>query len=486
MIRFLRFFVVFFSVFVAGLPVLASQNTSSQPPSYISSGGGTSQCPSFNSVIMTVVYCVQMAVVSGTLIMLPETSSLMWPITMAAITLVVSLFGYRLSVGETELNRKTMGLLLKIGVVMMFGFNFGGGLFGGPGWTLETFGATTTLQDAVVKSLWSTVWSGGSQNCPAGGFAAGAPSYSYIAASGVNVWASIDCILGKLFGFGGSFLMASSIFGMLGSILGSGTIGVMAFFFGLTTLLTIMFFALRCVYIFLVSYVFIGFLIVISPFVMPTLMFRTTQFMFDAWLKNLVSALLIPAALFTYLCLILPLLDSVVMGNDPDSLQSAVSDTEVQNAYRNLQQQCAMPGLSTDFAWYNQLAGSMNIQNWTQSGPMRHPTTPSMSAAADACQNMQMTSLDFGNNHVMKLWEIAYALMQVFLVGVLVTMVMNMIPTLVSGWTGGWTAARAAESPVPGQQQLGALVNRAQSGMMGRVSSRTGMLGGLSSLVTRR
>ncbi|MBY0355302.1 MAG: type IV secretion system protein, partial [Rickettsiales bacterium] len=440
--------------------------------------GSKSACPKFSSVIMTVTYCVQKSVVSATELYLEPISDLMLPITMATLVLVVAFFGYRLSVGETELNRKTFTLLIKIGVVLLFGYNFGG-------WTRPTFSSMISLQDAVVTTLWNT------PDCPISDFTAGAPSEDYISVGGANVWATMDCIVGKLFGFGGSFIIATSIFGMLGSLIGSGTMGVMVFFFGLSTLLTIFFFALRTVYIFLVSYILVGFLITISPMVMPMILFRTTQNLFDAWLKNLMGALLTPGVIFTYLCLAIPLLDYAIMSDDSESgsLKSVVSDSEIQNAYRNQQQRCSLSTQNTDFSFYQQMAGSINIQSWVQ-GPFRNVLVPSNSAATDGCQFMRTTSMDFGANHVTKLTDIGMSLVRIFLIGQLVTMMMTLLPELVAGWIGGGQAsARAASAQLPGQQQLGSAMNSMRSRMSrggGAGGGGGGAMGGFSSLLGRR
>lgn len=485
MTRFLSFLImVMLGIILVAPPVLASASpagggaaapadNNETSISYKADAGGTkTACPKFSSVIMSVTYCVQIAMVNATQLFLQPVSDMMLPITGAVLALVVGIFGFKLAMGETELNRKTFTLLIKIGCVLMFGYNFGG-------WMLPTFGATISLQDAVVTTLWK------SPNCPISSFTAGAPSYDYISAGGANVWATLDCIIGKLFGFGGTFIMATSIFGMLGSLIGSGTMGAMVFFFGLTTLLSIFFFAIRAVYTFLISYVFIGFLIIISPMVMPLMLFRNTYSMFDAWLKNLMVAIMIPAVIFTYLCMVMPLLDEVVMGNDQASLKNVVSDEKMSGAYRNLQQRCSMASQSTDFSFFRQMSGSMNIEQWVQ-GPFRNTLIPSNSAATDPCQSVQTPSMDFGQGQVMTLWDIAFSLLRIFLIGILISMMMNMLPDLVVAWVrGGRAAQRASESPLPGQQML----NSALSQMQRRISggSRGGGGGGVfGSLVGRR
>jgi hypothetical protein len=458
---------------VAAYAQTAKQDDTTTNISYKNGAGSEARCPQFKSVIMTVVYCVQIAVVTGTQLFLSPISDLMFPINLAVITLAVSFFGYRLSTGDSEPKRRTFGLLLKIGVVLLFGYDFGG-------WMLPTFGASVSLQDAIVTSLWN------SPNCPISGFTSGAPSYSYISSGGQNVWATLDCIIGKLFGFGGSFAMAASIFGMLGSLLGSGTIGIMVFFFALTTLISIFFFALRVVYIFLVSFILTGFLITISPMVMPTILFRSTQHMFDAWLKNLMASMLIPGALFAYLCLIMPLLDYAVTGNNPESLQKVVSEKDIMNAYRNEQQRVSMATSETDYSWFR--ATGIDIQQWVERGPFRNVLVPSRSAATDAGQFTRMTSMDFGANHLQKLWEIGYSLMRVFLIGILVTMMANMIPQLVLGWIGGgWAAGDASGSQLPGEAQLSGAMNSLQGRLTQSArSGRGGPVGGLMTLVGRR
>lgn len=457
---------------LAGAPSMAPQDDESRIE-YTSGNGAKSQCPAFKSVVMTVVYCVQISVVTATLMFLMPVTDLMVPITSITLILVVLLFGYVLLTGEQELNRKTFALLIKIGAVMLFGYDFGG-------YTIATFGASVSLQEAVVTTLWND------PNCPVSAFTAGAPSYDYIAAGGASVWGSMDCIIGKLFGFGGPFIMATSIFGILGSLLGSGTMGIMVFFFGLTTLLTIFMFALRAVYAFLICYIFIGFLIIISPMVIPMILFQATQNFFDAWLKNLMVAILTPGVIFAYLCMVLPLLDQIVTGNDPNdnySLQQVLSDEDLLNSYRNVQQRCSMTTQNTDFSWFREVAGNANIEQWVQ-GPFRNVLVPTNSAATDGCQLAQITSADFGNQHVFRLWQIAFSLLRIFLVATLISMMMNMIPELVIGWVqGGRAAVQASGLPLPGQQLATGQMQRVRQTMTNRAS---GAGGGAGSLVGRR
>jgi hypothetical protein len=477
--RLMRLFMLIISLMMVSQPVLASGSTSGTAPQndearieYKSgSGSANGSCPVFTSVILTAVYCVQISVVTATMLFLMPITDLMVPITSIILVMVAMMFGYVLMTGEQELNRKTLAVLIKIGVVLLFGYDFGG-------FAVQTFGASVSLQDAVVETLWDD------PHCPVDSFTRGAPAYDYISGSGAEVWGALDCILGKIFGFGGPFMLATSIFGLLGSLLGSGTMGVMVFFLGLGTLISIFIFAIRCAYVFLVCYIFIGFLIVISPMVMPMILFQTTRNMFDAWLKNLTVALLLPGVIFTYLCMVLPLLDEVVLGNDPNdrhSLQQILSDEDIQNAYRNMQQRCSMPSQNTDFSWYREVAGSgINIESWVQ-GPFRNVLVPSNSAATDGCQMMQMTSADFGEQHVFKLWQVAFSLLRVFLVGILITMMMNMLPDLVAGWINGGNAILgAAGQGLPGQQQLNQMMQRSRQSMM-RNAGNSGVAGSIAS-----
>ena len=97
--------------------------------------------------------------------------------------------------------------------------------------------------------------------------------------------------------------------------------GVMCFFIGVAALLSLIFFVLRAVFVFLVSYMQIGFLIIISPLIIPLLLFGPTTPAFETWFRNLLAAIAMPGLVFAYLCIMMPVLDDAIDGQRTIAVQ---------------------------------------------------------------------------------------------------------------------------------------------------------------------
>ena len=148
------------------------------------------------SVMIRATNCVEVAIVQATQIFLQHMSDIMFPITISFITLLMIFFGVRILIGEGEVTKKAFTFILKIGVVLLMTDNFGG-------FMMNAFDASGQLQTVIVKALPYDI------NCQATGANITAPA-AYISAGGVQVWAALDCLLGRILGYGPTFILPAS------------------------------------------------------------------------------------------------------------------------------------------------------------------------------------------------------------------------------------------------------------------------------------
>jgi len=73
-------------------------------------------------------------------------------------------------------------------------------------------------------------------------------------------------------------------------------------------------FALKAVYILILSFVALAVMLFISPIMIPMVLFERTKGLFDSWLRNIISFALQPMVLFAYVIFSMSLLDKYVYG----------------------------------------------------------------------------------------------------------------------------------------------------------------------------
>jgi hypothetical protein len=198
--------------------------------------------------------------------MLQAVSVYMLPIMWSASFFAIVVFGMRVLNGEREITRKTVGFLLRLGLVMAFSWNLNG-------WGLAIF----NIEDEMINLV-----------------------------SGGEPWYRIDDFLGKLFGAGPQIVLFQGLMGILGGALTSSTVGVILFIAGFLAILDILTFLIRVVFTYLAAYLVIAFMIIISPIVIPLALFFTTEYYFRKWVDMLISAMLTPVLLFAFLQLFVP------------------------------------------------------------------------------------------------------------------------------------------------------------------------------------
>lgn len=254
-------------------------------------GNKEEQCRSKHpgKLLATIVPCIKDAVQAATEEMTDQFDEFLKGPTVAFMSLVVTLYGVKLLVREGDVKKDGLMLLFKMSGVFLFMDNFGG--FIG-----ATFGTIDDAVDMVTTSL------GGLSGlqCPVDSY------------PGQKPWNFFDCILGEVFGFAPQLVVGSSLIGMLGAVSWSGQFGGMLFMGGVYVLFFLMRLIIRVTYTYLMAIIIVGFLIIISPLIIPLLLLNVTFSYFEHWLRALMSTMMQPVIVIAYVTLCFSILDKIM------------------------------------------------------------------------------------------------------------------------------------------------------------------------------
>ncbi len=383
-----------------------------------------------SSFAVKVVYCVKLAVFTTTQTFLAQTSAAMIPIVSAVMALSITLLGVRIVTGERDPQKMVFAMLLKFGIVWLFVDNLGQLAFDG-GLTGPIFRTMEQLQAAIIPTMYQ------SGTCQLGNSGL---SGSYLDPVTFEPWEYIDCILDYVFGFGVQASIASSIFGFIGSAFFSGTMGMMVFTLGISLVLSLAFFAFRAVYIVLLCYIYVGFLIVLSPLFIPLLMFKVTEDAFNKWLWNLIGGIFQPLVMVAYLALAMPLLDTMVFGEGDQSLVKTLGKgKEITDKYR-LASPIMQGSMSTEFDFFDKLSPG-NI--------LKDPLDSTKTGGMDMSSLLTFSKVDLGEQQIQDLWKIGMSLLRILGVTFLILSIAKFIPELTARIVGGGFSLSAdTQSPM--------------------------------------
>ena len=347
-------------------------------------------CPDSGKLIAKVVPCVRAALIRATTAYNKEISDVVFPIVTIVLTLMVALYGLSVLRGEGELTKKAMIFLLKAVAVLAFTSELGGRI-------PDIYNIMDNLQEFTTSGL---SYSLGSAKCP------DVATFDNTATPVSPLWVNLDCIAGKLFGLGDNFVLASSVFGILGAAVFSGTVGVMIFFGGIMTLASVIFIVVRAVFTYLITYVYVSFMIIISPIFIPMLAGSGQIYeVFDRWAKGLMSGMIMPVFMFAYMTLALGIVDEVMFGSPGPALGMSGSFQEIidpnQDSYAGeLMQKCDKTLLKQgDWA---RKAGVALDNSFKDGETVKNPVTGFFTGSANLCQ-LQSHLLEFNHDDMIKI-----------------------------------------------------------------------------------
>ncbi len=285
-------------------------------------------------LLAVIVPCIRETVADATQRFVTEFGQFVEPMMWSFATLVVTLMGVRVMTGEGDPKKQTFFLLLKIGAVAMMlrGFGEAEGLGSD-----IVFDAIQEGSEIVTSTLGDTL---DQMQCNRERF------------QGEEPWRSIDCIGGDIFGYAPDALVSTSVFGMISSAMVSGSFGMMLTMGGVSVVAFIIKLIWRALYTYLMALIVAGFLVVISPVLIPLVFMSATFQYFEHWLKSLMSTMVQPLIVLAYLTLSFAVLDQVLY--DPQhGVLNILSPEQIEKGYQSGQKTGRGSLQTNDYGWWD-------------------------------------------------------------------------------------------------------------------------------------
>jgi len=129
----------------------------------------------------------------------------------------------------------------------------------------------------------------------------------------ISIFDTLDCKFARYMGYGPEASVGTIFVTILGAII--SPFGLPLAF--LTILLTVymLSFVLQAAYIFIIASIALTFMLYILPLIIPTILFKKTESIFNGWLKNVIGFALQPMILFAYLTFAFTIIDKYAVGD---------------------------------------------------------------------------------------------------------------------------------------------------------------------------
>lgn len=291
---------------------------------------GETFCPDRkDGMVGRVVYCMQNIIITAAKQFLEAFVGFLKPIIVSLLVLAVVLYGVLMAMGVVYLTRDTMMLIFKLGGVLLFtGILSGAPVFGGM--IDNVFGAMEGLMQIVssyVVTGSSIAYCSDQSQMP--------NVFDIPRGTAHTAWDNIDCMFISLLGLGPNAVtavagagaaahpVAAGLIVLLAGLFFLGGIGILILVLGMFFLLTLLVSIVRAVKLYLSAVIAVAFLLCVSPLLIPLVLFRATQPIFNKWLNELVGHMLIPIFLMMYLTMIVAAIDAIIF-KGPSSLYWAI------------------------------------------------------------------------------------------------------------------------------------------------------------------
>jgi type IV secretory pathway VirB6-like protein len=346
-----------------------------------------------------VVDCVESSIQAAVMTMVNALSTYVQPVLGAMLTIAVAIFGMRMLGGEPDMRAKMPGFALRVGFVAFYSLNMG---------TLVSsiFAAETNLINIV---------SGGS-----------------------SPWGTLDTILGRLIGTGQGVDISMGLLGLVSAALLSTTPAAIMGFIAVSALINLLLFIFRVVFTYLLALTVMGFMLAISPLIIPLALFVSqTERFFNKWLDILISAMMVPVLMFAFLNFFLSGFQAVtdnifatLCDNPSNPGQSCVTDQTKANfaPFAKVNQEKWAWMVYTDHNFANDLKSA------TRSQELGAPAVQTnMYAQARRAQNTALLNspgVDFGPSNVSILQQLIYHFAALWLFASFMKSLIEKIPDL--------------------------------------------------------
>lgn len=216
----------------------------------------------FTAYTTKVVSCLRNATIGAVDKLLIGLSDFMVPVVAGMLTLAIATFGIQVLGGQRPLGAHSIRFMIRLALVSAFSYALGG---------------LTPYIFAAMDEL------------------------TAIASGGFSPWIQIDQMIGKLIGNAPGIMLFQGFLGIIGASLFSSTVGMSLGLVGIMAILNLLWFVFTMLFTYLSAYVIVGFLLVLSPLIIPLAIFGYTERYFKKWVDILLVAILTPVLLFAFL-----------------------------------------------------------------------------------------------------------------------------------------------------------------------------------------
>lgn len=359
--------------------------------------------------LAVIVPCITEEVKKTTIKMTEEFSRALKTPAYAFLTLVVAVFGVKIVMNEGDPKKDTFILLIKIAFAVFFMNTLGG-------FIPAVYG---TLEEGV--RITSSAMDTGHIQCDD--------------VEGIKPWSYIDCIVGKIFGFAAGVHVGASIIGLLGSAAWSGQFGTVFFIAATMTLFFLMKLVIRTTYTYLMCAVVLGFMLFLSPLLIPLIWMPATQQYFDRWLNIVVATVVLPAIIMAFATLSFIIVDKVAFDKDVGVLTHLAPD-EVEEM-REARASANASRLSSNSPLANRAVGQTFTARDAEARSEYEPMTPFLSGSSDPNALNRLYTMDFRSDEVGKVGQFTFGFMALLLVSYVLLAVMDQILKLSQIMLGG-------------------------------------------------
>lgn len=169
-----------------------------------------------------------------------------------------------------------------------------------------------------------------------------------------DLWKSMDCILTEFIGWnaqnGSGKFEVPLLFGMFTSALNSGAGGAFIAMLVFLSILTLVTALMRVAFVYILSMMGLILAFMISPIIIPLMLFPQTKQMFDGWWKLIVSMVLQPVILFAYMSFMLSIFVEIIDG--PEGLKAIYAQAKPHYYVAGLQTRGTDTGITSLFSMF--------------------------------------------------------------------------------------------------------------------------------------
>jgi type IV secretory pathway VirB6-like protein len=128
------------------------------------------------------------------------------------------------------------------------------------------------------------------------------------------IWDTLDCKIARYLGFGPEASVANIAMLIFAGFL-TGPVGI---YFAISLMfigIFLLMLTIRALHIFLSSVISIVLMVFVSPIIIPTALFKKTEHIYKGWLTNLISFCIQPMILFSYIAIVIIVIDATFIGS---------------------------------------------------------------------------------------------------------------------------------------------------------------------------